>query len=120
MLLNSVLEFKHIQNRFYFSKRKDFMFEKNPGISVFVTPLEILEKAKLHLWVFHKVVWHSLETSRQKTKTNANSARLFLDHCSKFHLLFNLTLEFQHALSLIPLRNSMYSTPTLLFGFSLE
>ena len=38
---------------------EDILFLKNPGIFKFVTlPLEILEKAKLHLWIFHKVVWH--------------------------------------------------------------
>ena len=49
-------------------------FEKNPGSFGFVTlPLEILEKAKLHFWIFHIVVWHPLEILRRKTKTDGNS-----------------------------------------------
>ena len=69
-----MLVFKHIQNRSYFRKKLDLMFQKNPGIFGFVTlTLEILEKAKLHPWIFHKVAWHPLEISRQKTKADGNS-----------------------------------------------
>ena len=116
-----ILVFKHIQNRFYFSKRKYFMFQKKTGTFGFDTlPLEILEKAKLHLWIFQKVVWDRLEIPRQITKTDGNSTLFFLDHCWKFHFFFNLPMEFQHALFLIPLGNSMSSAPALLFGFFLE
>ena len=44
---------------------------KNPEMFGFFTlPLEIVEKAKLHLWIFHKVVWHPLKIPRQKIKTD--------------------------------------------------
>ena len=48
---------------------EDIVFEKNPGVFWFVTlPLEILEKAKLNLWIFRKVVSHP----SKKTKTDGN------------------------------------------------
>ena len=88
-----------------------FQKKSKRGISGFVTlPLGILG-AKLYLWIFHKVVWHLLEIPRQKPKTDGNSKWIFLDHYFKLHFFFNWPLEFQHALSLTPLGNSMSSTP---------
>ena len=88
-----------------------FQKKSKRGISGFVTlPLGILG-AKLYLWIFHKVVWHPLEIPRQKPKTDGNSKWIFLDHYFKLHFFFNWPLEFQHALSLTPLGNSMSSTP---------
>ena len=57
--------------------------------------------------IFQKVVWHRLEIPRQKTNTDGNSTLFFLDHCWKFHFFFNWPLEFPHALSLMPMGNSM-------------
>ena len=80
--------------------------------SPFVTlPLEILEKTKLHLQVFHKVVWNTLEIPRWNTKTDGNSTWFFLDHCWKFHFFFNWPVEFQYALFLIHLEILYHQNP---------
>ena len=69
---------------------RKYFFQKNPGNFGFVTlSLEVLEKAKLHFWIFHIVVWHPLEIPRWKTKTDGNTTWFFLDHCWKFHFFFN-------------------------------
>ena len=70
-------------------------FWKKLGIFKFVTlPLEILEKEKLHLWTFHRVVWHTffLTTAR-------NSTSFLIDLGISTSFFFNTS------------RNSMSSTP---------
>ena len=51
-----------------------YFFQKIPGIFRFaILSLEILEKAKLHLRKFHKIVLQPLGISRPETKTHGNS-----------------------------------------------
>ena len=76
-------------------------------------PLEILEKAKLHFWIFYKVLWHTLEIPKQNTKIDGNSIWFFLNHCWKFRFFFNWPVEFQHALPLIHLKILYPQSPAL-------
>ena len=57
-----------------------YFFQKIPGIFRFaILSLEILEKAKLHLRKFHKIVLQPLGISRPETKTHGNSTWFFFD-----------------------------------------
>ena len=59
------------------------------GFSIFFTlPLEILDKTKLHPWIFHKIVLDPVD-SWPKRKTPGNSTLSFLVHPWKFHFVFN-------------------------------
>ena len=60
----------------FFEKQKE-----TPGIfRIFILPLEIPGKTKLHPWKFYKIVLDPLENPRRsKTKTPGNSISFFLD-----------------------------------------
>ena len=83
------------------------------GLNSYLTSLkkflEILDlllcpwKNKVHPWKFCKIVLHSLEIPRAKTKTNGNSLWLFLDYSRKFYIFFIEPLEFSHTTFSIPL-----------------
>ena len=53
---------------------KKYFFKISLGISHFFTLfLEIPDKTKLNIWIFHKIVLDPLENPRPKTKTPGNS-----------------------------------------------
>ena len=85
-----------------------------PGSFRFVTlPLDILEKTSFHSWKICKIVCHTLEFPRSKTKTHCNFTWVFLEHRWKFYFFFNWFLKFSHAHSSIPLEifwNSLMKT----------
>ena len=80
--------------------KHSYFFQKIPLIFRFVTlSLEILEKTKLHLQKFHKIVLQPLGIPRPKTKSHGNSTWLFLIRWKlhsflldpwNFHMLFNI------------------------------
>ena len=79
-----------------------YFFEKNPRIFRLVTsPLEILDKMKLHPCKFHKIVLHAMDIPRSKSKTPENYALSFLHHPQKFQFILNWPLEFPLAISSI-------------------
>ena len=78
--------------------KHSYFFQKIPGIFRFVTlSLEILEKTKLHLRKFHKVVLEPLGIPRPKSKSHGNSTLLFFDQV-KIALFFTWFQEFPYAL----------------------
>ena len=89
----------------------------------FVTlSLNILEKTKLHLWRFRKIVLHSLKFPRPKNKTHGNSIQFFHDYPKKFLFFLDWLVEFPHAISSIFLENPYPHPPSCpsMFGYFLE
>ena len=56
-----------------------YFFENPLGIFHFLTlPLEIPDKTKLNLWIFHKILLEPLEITRPKIKTSGIYTLFFL------------------------------------------
>ena len=86
-ILQGDLKVKNVQNRFYFSKTKHFVFQRmitehmQTPASKCAIPEKIQYSTKL-------CGTHYLENPRQKTKTDGNSKLFFLDNCWQFHFSF--------------------------------
>ena len=98
---------------------------------------KFFEKIPWNFWICHFTLGNSrksktlpldipqscvahLGNSKTKTQDRWKFHMIFSWSLLEIPILFYLTLEFQHALSLIPLGNSMSATPTPLFKFFLE
>ena len=81
---------------------EDILFWKPPwNFSFFTLPLEIADKTKLNLWIFHKIVLDPLEIPRPKAKTP--STLFLLVHPRKSHFVFNWPRKLHMLFLMIPL-----------------
>ena len=80
-----------------------YFLQKLPGIFRFVPlSLEVLEKTKLHLRKFHKIVLQLFGIPRLKTRTHGNSTWLFwlAENCTLFYLIPGIFICFSRPLEI--------------------